>query len=181
MKFFFRIETPLDSATRRWEVKVVRSPAVLKTFPTKVISLIGQPLNIPCYATGIPDPATRWTFIREVPAELVSRNEIESPPEHLKSVDLTLAELTPESAGFYVCEATNEFGKSELGVVVIGAHPTQPGPDFQNETVITSRAGDSVELGCDVIVDPVLAQAAPVRRFWEKDGKILVSYFLLQS
>ena len=156
---------------------MVRSPAVLKTFPAKVVSLIGQPLTIPCYATGIPDPETSWTFIRDIPQDIEARSEIESLPEHLKPVDLTLTELTPESAGFYVCGAVNEFGKSELGVVVVGVHPTRPELDFQNETVITGRAGDSVELGCDVIVDPVLAQAASVRRFWEKDGKILVSSF----
>ncbi len=47
-------------------------------------------------------------------------------------------------------------------------------PEFQNETVVTVRAGDAVELGCDVIVDPVLTEVGSVRRFWEKDGKILV-------
>ena len=70
--------------------------------------------------------------------------------------------------------AQNEHGRSELGVWVVGAQPTEPVPEFQNETVISGRAGDSVELGCDVVVDPVLTEVAPVRRFWEKDGKILV-------
>ena len=97
------------------------------------------------------------------------------PPKNSQTVSLSIETLSTESAGYYVCSAENEFGKSELGVVVIGARQTLPAPDFQNETVITARAGDSVELGCDVIVDPVVTEVASVRRFWEKDGKILVT------
>ena len=77
------------------------------------------------------------------------------PPKNSQTVSLSIETLSTESAGYYVCSAENEFGKSELGVVVIGARQTLPAPDFQNETVITARAGDSVELGCDVIVDLV--------------------------
>jgi len=121
----------------------------------------------------------KWTFSNEIPSEIVSRSDNEIPPKNSKAVTLNIEVLSTETAGYYVCTAVNEFGKSELGVVVIGARPTLPGPDFQNETVITARAGDSVELGCDVIVDSVVTEVAPVRRFWEKDGKILVTIFCL--
>jgi hypothetical protein len=167
---------------------VIASPFVLQTFPAKIVGLFGQPLKIPCYSVGIPDPVSVWSHsassteneLRNLSDTSFAR-QIESTPSNLKPVEMSVDSLSTKTTGFYKCTAENDHGKSELSVLVIGARPTEPNPEFLNDTIINGRAGDSVELGCDVIVDPVLTEAGPVRRFWEKDGKILVFLFFISS
>jgi hypothetical protein len=160
---------------------VVQSPFVAPTFPDKIVALFGQPLHISCYALGIPEPTSKWILTGDKPSDDFLKNsfsrQLENVPDNVKPVDLNVESLSIKTTGFYQCVTENEHGKSELGVWVVGAQPTEPGPEFQNEAIISARAGDSVELGCEVIVDPVLTNVAPVRRFWEKDGKILVRLF----
>jgi len=178
---FPRVETALDSTSQRWDVRVVQSTFVVPTFPTKIVALFGHPLHIPCYALGIPEPTSKWILTSDKPSDDFLKNsfnrQLDSVLDSVKPVDMNVESLSIKTTGFYQCITENEHGKSELGVWVVGAQPTEPGPEFQNETVISGRAGDSVELGCEVIVDPVLTNVAPVRRFWEKDGKILVRFF----
>ena len=131
-----------------------------------------------------PEPSVTWSLSSDKPPQDFLEQSLlrhtENPAENLKPVDLKVDQLSVKATGFYKCVSVNEHGTSELGVWIVGAQPTEPGLDFQNETTISGRAGDSLELGCEVIVDPVLTEAGPVRRFWEKDGKIMVKKYKIK-
>lgn len=66
----------------------------------------GRPVELPCIASGYPNPAVRWIKDgRPLPADSRWTKRI---------TGLTISDLRVEDSGTYICEVTNTFGSAEV-------------------------------------------------------------------
>lgn len=66
----------------------------------------GRPVELPCIASGYPNPAVRWIKDgRPLPADSRWTKRI---------TGLSISDLRVEDSGTYICEVTNIFGSAEV-------------------------------------------------------------------
>lgn len=80
---------------------------------------------------------------------------------------LQIAEIFPEDAGTYTCEAFNDAGESystcTINVIVPGEEPKQPA-FVKFPTSVTVQVGESIKFECET-------QEEPLQLTWLKDAK----------
>jgi len=157
-KYLCVVETSLDRLEQEWTIQVVNS-ALITQFESSKISLVGSVAELPCVATGIPQPRIQWYHNDQI---------IEDNSLMTTSQDGTLKinSVTPDLSGHYRCEATNPSGRDQKTSELTTANPTTENPD--RERVLYRNAGEPVLLDCSVTVDPLLEQT--LTRKWIKDG-----------
>ncbi|XP_063167095.1 cell adhesion molecule DSCAML1 [Candoia aspera] len=80
-------------------------PTILDSFQSQEAKA-GQLVELPCIASGYPNPAIRWIKDgRPLPADSRWTKRI---------TGLTISDLRVEDSGTYVCEITNTFGSAEV-------------------------------------------------------------------
>ncbi|KAL8173408.1 UNVERIFIED_CONTAM: Down syndrome cell adhesion molecule-like protein 1, partial [Gekko kuhli] len=86
-------------------------PAILDGFQTREVRA-GQLVELPCIASGYPNPAIRWVKDgRPLPADSRWTKRL---------TGLTISDLRVEDSGTYVCEVTNTFGSAEVtGILAV--------------------------------------------------------------
>lgn len=88
-------------------------PSILDGFQSREVKA-GQLVELPCIASGYPNPAIRWIKDgRPLPADSRWTKRI---------TGLTISDLRVEDSGTYICEVTNTFGSAEVTgtLMVIG-------------------------------------------------------------
>uniref|UniRef100_A0A8B9F7D4 Ig-like domain-containing protein n=1 Tax=Amazona collaria TaxID=241587 RepID=A0A8B9F7D4_9PSIT len=91
-------------------------PTMLDSFQSREVRA-GRPVELPCIASGYPNPAVRWIKDgRPLPADSRWTKRI---------TGLSISELRVEDSGTYICEVTNTFGSAEVTgtLTVIGESP----------------------------------------------------------
>nr|XP_014426103.1 Down syndrome cell adhesion molecule-like protein 1 [Pelodiscus sinensis] len=91
-------------------------PSILDGFQSREVTA-GQLVELPCIASGYPNPAIRWIKDgRPLPADSRWTKRI---------TGLTISDLRVEDSGMYICEVTNTFGSAEVTgtLTVIGERP----------------------------------------------------------
>jgi len=152
------VETSLDKIVQDWNVEVVNS-AVITQFESSKISLVGATAELPCVATGIPNPRIQWYFNDEK----VDDNSLMTTSE---DGTLRIESVTSDVSGYYRCEATNPSGTDQKTSQLAAVNPTTE--KEERETVLYRNAGEPVVLDCSVNADPLLEQT--LTRKWIKDG-----------
>ncbi|KAM6432338.1 cell adhesion molecule DSCAML1 isoform 4-T4 [Liasis olivaceus] len=80
-------------------------PTILDSFQSQEAKA-GQLVELPCIASGYPNPAIRWIKDgRPLPADSRWTKRI---------TGLTISDLRVEDSGTYICEITNTFGSAEV-------------------------------------------------------------------
>uniref|UniRef100_A0A674INI7 DS cell adhesion molecule like 1 n=1 Tax=Terrapene triunguis TaxID=2587831 RepID=A0A674INI7_9SAUR len=80
-------------------------PTILDGFQSREVKA-GQLVELPCIASGYPNPAIRWIKDgRPLPADSRWTKRI---------TGLTISDLRVEDSGMYICEVTNTFGSAEV-------------------------------------------------------------------
>ncbi|NXL64972.1 DSCL1 protein, partial [Chordeiles acutipennis] len=80
-------------------------PTMLDSFQSREVKA-GRPVELPCIASGYPNPAVRWIKDgRPLPADSRWTKRI---------TGLTISDLRVEDSGTYICEVTNTFGSAEV-------------------------------------------------------------------
>uniref|UniRef100_A0A8D0GKD0 DS cell adhesion molecule like 1 n=1 Tax=Sphenodon punctatus TaxID=8508 RepID=A0A8D0GKD0_SPHPU len=80
-------------------------PSILDGFQSREVRA-GQLVELPCIASGYPNPAIRWIKDgRPLPADSRWTKRI---------TGLTIGDLRVEDSGTYICEVTNTFGSAEV-------------------------------------------------------------------
>ncbi|NXS41569.1 DSCL1 protein, partial [Balaeniceps rex] len=80
-------------------------PTMLDSFQSREVKA-GRLLELPCIASGYPNPAVRWIKDgRPLPADSRWTKRI---------TGLTISDLRVEDSGTYICEVTNTFGSAEV-------------------------------------------------------------------
>ncbi|XP_026719403.1 Down syndrome cell adhesion molecule-like protein 1 [Athene cunicularia] len=80
-------------------------PTMLDSFQSREVKA-GRPVELPCIASGYPNPAVRWIKDgRPLPADGRWAKRI---------TGLTISDLRVEDSGTYICEVTNTFGSAEV-------------------------------------------------------------------
>ncbi|KAK2532820.1 Dscaml1, partial [Columba guinea] len=80
-------------------------PTMLDSFQSREVRT-GRPVELPCIASGYPNPAVRWIKDgRPLPADSRWSKRI---------TGLTISDLRVEDSGTYICEVTNTFGSAEV-------------------------------------------------------------------
>ncbi|NXX16776.1 DSCL1 protein, partial [Podargus strigoides] len=80
-------------------------PTMLDSFQSREVKA-GRPVELPCIASGYPNPAVRWIKDgRPLPADSRWTKRI---------TGLTISDLRVEDGGTYICEVTNTFGSAEV-------------------------------------------------------------------
>ncbi|NXN51095.1 DSCL1 protein, partial [Rynchops niger] len=80
-------------------------PTMLDSFQSREVKA-GQLVELPCIASGYPNPAVRWIKDgRPLPADSRWSKRI---------TGLTISDLRVEDSGTYICEVTNTFGSAEV-------------------------------------------------------------------
>ncbi|NXI34870.1 DSCL1 protein, partial [Galbula dea] len=80
-------------------------PTMLDSFQSREVK-VGQLVELPCIASGYPNPAVRWIKDgRPLPADGRWTKRI---------TGLTISDLRVEDSGTYICEVTNTFGSAEV-------------------------------------------------------------------
>ncbi|NWW99076.1 DSCL1 protein, partial [Caloenas nicobarica] len=80
-------------------------PTMLDSFQSREVRT-GRPVELPCIASGYPNPAVRWIKDgRPLPADSRWTKRI---------TGLTISDLRVEDSGTYICEVTNTFGSAEV-------------------------------------------------------------------
>ncbi|XP_042327205.1 Down syndrome cell adhesion molecule-like protein 1 isoform X4 [Sceloporus undulatus] len=80
-------------------------PAILDGFQSREAKA-GQLVELPCIASGYPNPAIRWIKDgRPLPADSRWTKRL---------TGLTIGDLRVEDSGLYICEVTNTFGSAEV-------------------------------------------------------------------
>ncbi|NWR75254.1 DSCL1 protein, partial [Centropus unirufus] len=80
-------------------------PTMLDSFQSREVKA-GRPLELPCIASGYPNPAVRWIKDgRPLPADSRWTKRI---------TGLAISDLRVEDSGTYICEVTNTFGSAEV-------------------------------------------------------------------
>lgn len=78
---------------------------MLDSFQSREVKA-GRPVELPCIASGYPNPAVRWIKDgRPLPADSRWTKRI---------TGLTISDLRVEDSGTYICEVTNTFGSAEV-------------------------------------------------------------------
>ena len=113
----------------------------------------GSSLNLSCEAEGVPSPSFSWTLDNEVIIEASDLGEI------------IIDSVT--SSGELSCKASNSQGEDSRTVELIVVVETSV-EDHDRDIAVTKNAGESLKLGCDVNVDPKIANT--LSRKWTKDG-----------
>lgn len=94
-------------------------PAILDGFHSREVRA-GQLVELPCIASGYPNPAIRWVKDgRPLPADSRWTKRL---------TGLTISDLRVEDSGTYICEVTNTFGSAEVTgmLAVIGKGQETP-------------------------------------------------------
>ncbi|XP_038610445.1 Down syndrome cell adhesion molecule-like protein 1 isoform X3 [Tachyglossus aculeatus] len=79
-------------------------PTILDGFQSREVKT-GQTVELPCIASGHPNPAIRWLKDgRPLPADSRWTKRV---------TGLTISDLRGEDSGTYICEVTNTFGSAE--------------------------------------------------------------------
>ncbi|XP_060106871.1 cell adhesion molecule DSCAML1 isoform X2 [Heteronotia binoei] len=86
-------------------------PAILDGFQSREVKA-GQLVELPCIASGYPNPAIRWVKDgRPLPADSRWTKRL---------TGLTISDLRVEDSGAYICEVTNTFGSAEVtGILAV--------------------------------------------------------------
>uniref|UniRef100_A0ACB8EYT3 Down syndrome cell adhesion molecule-like protein 1 n=1 Tax=Sphaerodactylus townsendi TaxID=933632 RepID=A0ACB8EYT3_9SAUR len=86
-------------------------PAILDGFQSREVKA-GQLVELPCIASGYPNPAIRWVKDgRPLPADSRWTKRL---------TGLTISDLRVEDSGTYICEVTNTFGSAEVtGILAV--------------------------------------------------------------
>ncbi|NXW44267.1 DSCL1 protein, partial [Nyctiprogne leucopyga] len=80
-------------------------PTMLDSFQSREVKA-GRPVELPCIASGYPNPAVRWIKDgRPLPADSRWTKRI---------TGLSIGDLRVEDSGTYICEVTNTFGSAEV-------------------------------------------------------------------
>ncbi|NXW90066.1 DSCL1 protein, partial [Alopecoenas beccarii] len=80
-------------------------PTMLDSFQSREVRT-GRPVELPCIASGYPNPAVRWIKDgRPLPADGRWTKRI---------TGLAISDLRVEDSGTYICEVTNTFGSAEV-------------------------------------------------------------------
>ncbi len=116
------LTTPLDSASARWMVDIVRPASILLFEPEDKLVLAGTMAELPCEAGGRPTPAVTWFLNDTELAPLAGVWTI------MGSGSLRLERVEAEQAGRYRCEVRNQFGGEERSLLLSVASPTIPLP-----------------------------------------------------
>lgn len=91
-------------------------PTMLDSFQSREVKA-GRPVELPCIASGYPNPAVRW---------IKDGRPLPSDSRWTKRITgLTISDLRVEDSGTYICEVTNTFGSAEVTgtLTVIGESP----------------------------------------------------------
>ena len=127
------VTSPLDSATQDWQVEVV-DPAFITDFLDYLLVLEGEAVELPCGATGIPEPSVAWSREGE---EVVAEGGV-----------VEWEAVAKEAAGGYTCTATNSAGTdSRTATLVVAAATSLEQPA---EQALEKEAGQATTLGCQV-------------------------------
>uniref|UniRef100_A0A672V599 Cell adhesion molecule DSCAML1 n=1 Tax=Strigops habroptila TaxID=2489341 RepID=A0A672V599_STRHB len=80
-------------------------PTMLDSFQSREVRA-GRPVELPCIASGYPNPAVRWIKDgRPLPTDGRWTKRI---------TGLSISDLRVEDSGTYICEVTNTFGSAEV-------------------------------------------------------------------
>lgn len=165
--------TFLDSVIQHWTVEVFKAPRIIPGFPSRIAALEGQHLSLPCLATGLPEPETRWEKMIDGIVDEYHIEYLDLVDLHT-AVNLTIDKVNKDNEGFYKCVSVNKHGKAELGLLIVRSMPTQLPLSFVNGSLLEKDAGSSVILRCNASIDLVL-EPFGVTLQWYKDGKLLGS------
>uniref|UniRef100_H3BG57 Down syndrome cell adhesion molecule like 1 n=1 Tax=Latimeria chalumnae TaxID=7897 RepID=H3BG57_LATCH len=117
-------------------------PAILDSFQTREIGA-GQTVELPCIASGYPNPAIRWLKDgRPLPADSRWTKRI---------TGLTISDLRIEDSGTYVCEVTNTFGSLEVTATLTVIDPLHV---VLTPKKLKTGIGSTVILSCAVTGSP---------------------------
>ena len=115
----------------------------------------GASLDVNCSATGEPPPSYTWLL----DGEEVRNNEGAGSR-------LLVPAVSESMTGELSCLATNSQGEDQMSSQVLVVTNTRVSGD--NNQRIVKNAGESLELDCQVEVDPRIEES--VSRLWLKDG-----------
>ena len=127
-------------------------PAISPSLPQTIYLLAGSSLDINCTASGRPAPTFSWSRGEEL---------LHSGSQFLVS------RVSHNLTGELSCISSNSQGEDKQSSQVFVVNKTSQVGDRLNK--IVRNAGESLELGCEVEVDPQIAQS--VQRRWFKDGE----------
>ena len=133
----------------------------------------GDSLDLNCSATGAPPPSYTWLL----DGEQVSHEGAEG--------HLLIPAVTDSMTGELTCSSLNSQGEDQQSSQVLVVRRTQVVGD--NNQQIVKNAGESLELLCEVEVDPRIEES--VSRLWLKDGleveedssSHMISYLLAEN
>ena len=128
-------------------------PRIWPSLAQTVYLVVGDSLDVTCTATGSPPPSYTWRRGDQVLHT--------GPHGHL-----LISDVTHNLTGEISCTSSNSQGEDQQSSQVFVVNSTRLEGDRLNN--ITRSAGESLQLTCDVEVDPQIAQS--VQRRWSKDG-----------
>ncbi|KFP86439.1 Cell adhesion molecule-related/down-regulated by oncogenes, partial [Acanthisitta chloris] len=142
------------------------SVPVIVSSPVSSTVVDGGDITLSCNATGLPVPLIRWYDSRGLvpshPTQELHPNPQSPPPAGAEPTcppvsqvgwsSLHLRNVTPERAGEYRCDATNEHG-SAVARAFLTVVPAATG----------TRAGETVQSAADVGADTALSSSPPTK------------------
>ncbi|XP_049752935.1 hemicentin-2 isoform X2 [Elephas maximus indicus] len=154
--------SPAGEAVLQYLVEVQVPPQILVTEGLgQVTTIVGQPLELPCQASGSPVPSIQW-LQNGRPIEELAGVQVSS-----QGATLYIDHVELGHAGLFACQATNEAGTAGAEVEVSVHEP--PSVDIIGGENITAPFLQPVTLQCIGTGVP-----APSLRWW-KDGMALAA------
>ncbi|KAM9642204.1 hemicentin-2 [Trichechus inunguis] len=152
--------SPAGEAVLQYLVEVQVPPQILVAEGLgQVTAIVGQPLELPCQASGSPVPTIQW-LQNGLPTEELAGVQVSS-----QGATLHINHVEQGHAGLFACQATNEAGTAGAEVEVSVHEP--PSVDIIGGENITATFLQHVTLQCIGTGVP-----APSLRWW-KDGVAL--------
>ncbi|XP_029776920.1 hemicentin-2, partial [Suricata suricatta] len=154
--------SPAGEAVLRYSVEVQVPPQLLVAEGLgQVTALVGQPLDLPCQASGSPAPTLQWLQNGRPAEELAGTQVVPGGTSlHIESVELG-------HAGLFACQATNEAGTAGAEVEL----------SVHELPLVSIVGGDNITVP---FLQPVTLQCVgtgvptPILHWW-KDGVALAA------
>ncbi|XP_071319070.1 matrix-remodeling-associated protein 5-like [Trachinotus anak] len=157
---------------RLLRVSVATKPAKIEPKqPFNQMVSFGKPLKVDCQASGLPDPAVRWSLPDGTMVNSVLQGEDRGGRARRLTVFDNGTLLVPAvgmgEEGEYTCYAENQGGQDSMKVKVKVMMTSQPTfTDDRSYTVIKVRQGATAKIHCQAAGDPAptVTWFSPARR-----------------